>query len=127
MLLGVPPYQWSYEPSFVALATALCVGVGLTLRGTPPLRRAVAFPGLALLAALAAGNAVADLHGEFAWRTPPVFSNWSTDEGYAWVGRLVGRRVGDATVEAPPEIGTRAYFCECAIVDAFADRGRVVP
>ncbi len=28
---------------------------------------------------------------------------------------------------APPEIGTLAYFCQCSIVDAFADRGRVVP
>ena len=30
-------------------------------------------------------------------------------------------------VIAPPEIGTLAYYCECSIVDAFSDRGRVVP
>jgi hypothetical protein len=43
------------------------------------------------------------------------------------VGQELGERVGAETVIAPPEIGTLAYFCECSIVDPFADRGRVVP
>jgi hypothetical protein len=29
-------------------------------------------------------------------------------------------------VESPGEIGTLAYYCDCAIVDAFSDRGRVI-
>ncbi|MGH3981558.1 MAG: hypothetical protein ACRDST_02405 [Pseudonocardiaceae bacterium] len=27
------------------------------------------------------------------------------------------------TISSPGEIGTLAYFCDCAIVDAFSDRG----
>ena len=67
------------------------------------------------------------MRGGVPWRVPPVFGNWATPADYARVGRQLGERVGSATVVAPPEIGTLAYYCECAIVDAFADRGRAVP
>ncbi len=56
-----------------------------------------------------------------------IFGNWATAADYARVGRELRERVGAETVIAPPEIGTLAYFCECSIVDPFADRGRVVP
>ncbi len=39
----------------------------------------------------------------------------------------MGRRVGDATVLAPPEIGTVAYACDCSVVDVFSDPGRTLP
>jgi hypothetical protein len=30
------------------------------------------------------------------------------------------------TVESPGEIGTIAYYCQCAVVDKFSDRGRMI-
>ena len=125
--LGVPPYQWYYVPSVAALSTSLCVLLGAALRAGPVARRAVALPGLALVACLVLGNLVADVRGGVPWRVPLIFGNWATPRDYARVGRELGERVGPETVISPGEIGTLAYFCQCSIVDAFADRGRVVP
>ncbi len=127
VLLGVPPYQWYYVPSFVALATSLCVLVGATLPNTQILRRVVALPGLALIACLVVGNLVADVRDGAPWQVPPIFGNWATAEDYERVGRDLGQQVGPATVISPGEIGTLAYYCQCSIVDAFADRGSAVP
>ena len=41
--------------------------------------------------------------------------------------RRWAERVGDATVKAPPEIGTVAYACDCSVVDVFSDPGRTLP
>jgi hypothetical protein len=127
VLLGVPPYQWYYVPSFAALAISLCVLLGRAARGGTALRGAVALPGIALVACLVGLNVVADVRDGVPWRVPVIFGNWATPADYARVGRQLGERVGSDTVIAPPEIGTLAYYCECSIVDAFADRGRVVP
>ena len=43
------------------------------------------------------------------------------------MGEEIGERVGDATVKAPPEIGTVAYACDCSVVDVFSDPGRTLP
>ncbi len=125
--LGVPPYQWYYVPSIVALSIALCILLGAALGGGRALRGAVALPGLAIVACLVAGNLVTDVRDGVPWRLPVFYGNWATPEGYAWIGRQLGKRVGSATVTSPGEIGTLAYFCECSIVDAFADRGRALP
>ncbi|MDP9358017.1 MAG: hypothetical protein M3R02_22590, partial [Chloroflexota bacterium] len=87
VLLGVPPYQWYYVPSFVALSTSLCVLVGATLHNNQILRRVVALPGLALIACLVVGNLVADVRGGVPWQVPPIFGNWATAEDYERVGR----------------------------------------
>ncbi len=125
--LGVPPYQWYYVPSFAALATSFCVLAGAAFRSGPVARRAVAVPGLALVACLVAGNVVADVRGGVPWRVPPIFGNWATTEDYERVGRELGQQVGPATVVSPGEIGTLAYYCRCSIVDPFADQGSAVP
>jgi hypothetical protein len=80
-----------------------------------------------VVAILVLGNVVADVRGGVPWRVPVIFGNWAAPGDYARVGRELGERVGAETVIAPAEIGTLAYFCRCSIVDAFADRGRVVP
>ena len=125
--LGVPPYQWYYVPTLVALGTSLCVLLGVALRQRPAVRRAVALPGVALVACFLAGSVVVNVRDGVPWKMPPLFGNWSTPDGYATIGRQLGQRVGDATVISPGEIGALAYFCECSIVDAFSDRGRAVP
>ncbi len=126
-LLGVPPYQWYYVPSFAALSIALCTLLGAGLHGGRGLRGFVALPGLVLVGVLVVGNVVADVRAGAPWRVPVIFGNWAIPSDYARAGRGLGERVGAETVIAPPEIGTLAYFCGCSIVDPFADRGRVVP
>jgi len=126
-LLGVPPYQWYYVPSFTALSISLCALLGAGLRSGRGVRTGLALPGLVLTGALVVGNVVADARAGVPWRVPVIFGNWATPSDYARVGRELGARIGAETVIAPPEIGTLAFYCECSIVDPFADRGRVVP
>jgi hypothetical protein len=68
-----------------------------------------------------------DVRHGLPWSTPVIFGNWATRADYERVGTELARRVGDAGVVAPPEIGTAAYFCNCAMLDRFSDRGRVIP
>lgn len=127
MAMEVPPYQWYYVPSFVALSTSLCVIAGAALGNGQAIRRATAIPAVALITCLAAVNVVADVRDGAPWDVPVIFGNWAVPGDYERVGRELDDRIGSATVIAPPEIGTLAFYCQCSIVDAFADRGRVVP
>ncbi|MEW2503070.1 hypothetical protein AB0878_21645 [Amycolatopsis sp. NPDC047767] len=122
-LLGVPPYQWYYVAPIVALTVVFVVGAGWLARGGA-FRVGVASLAFALAVLPAA---YLDVHRGVPWTAPPIFGNWATAADYAQVGREIGARVGGATVAAPPEIGTLAYFCECTMVDTFSDQGRVVP
>lgn len=118
-ILGVPPYQWYFVPDIVALTSAFVILASAARR-----RRAV-LAGAAAVVVLA--GAAVDAAQGLPWRGPVIFGNWATPTEYARAGTDLGRRVGGGTVTAPPEIGTLAYFCDCALVDAFSDRGRVVP
>jgi hypothetical protein len=57
------------------------------------------------------------------WKHPVLFGNWALPREYMAIGTEVGELVGDATVKAPPEIGTVAFACECNVVDVFSDPG----
>ena len=61
------------------------------------------------------------------WTHPVIFGNWALPEEYMAIGEEVGELVGDATVKAPPEIGTVAYACDCSVVDVFSDPGVTLP
>jgi hypothetical protein len=61
------------------------------------------------------------------WTRPVAFGNWALPSEYLAIGTYVGELVGDATVAAPPEIGTLAYACDCSMVDVFSDPGRTLP
>ncbi|WP_239155089.1 DUF2079 domain-containing protein [Amycolatopsis sp. FDAARGOS 1241] len=126
--LGVPPYQWYYVPPIVALTVVFVVLAGYVATLGHGFRRAVAVTVAVLVFAgtvLPAGYL--DVRRGVPWTAPPIFGNWATAAAYARVGQEIGARVGDATVAAPPEVGTLAYFCGCSMVDTFADQGRVVP
>lgn len=125
-LLGVPPYQWYFVPTIVSLSCLFTVLVG-AVASAGNVSRLVSLPLVATASAGLVLGAYVDLEQGLPWRTPVIFGNWATPDDYARVGRQLADQVGDATVIAPPEIGTLAYFCDCAIVDAFADRGRVAP
>ncbi|WP_336027876.1 hypothetical protein [Geodermatophilus sp. FMUSA9-8] len=124
-LLQVPPYQWYYVPTTVALATAGVLGAALFLPA--PRVRAVrhAVP-LGLAALAVALLAVTSGDRPVPWDRPVYFGAWALPEEYREIGAEVAAIVGDETVEAPGEIGTLAYACGCEMVDYFSDRGIAV-
>ncbi|WP_243769610.1 hypothetical protein [Amycolatopsis acidicola] len=118
-LLNVPPYHWYYVPPILALGMA---GAGIAAYWRVPVR-AVA---TAVMVLLVLGYAPAFARS-VPWASPPFFGNWASAVDYAKVGRELGKRVGTEAVGAPGEIGTLAYFCDCAIVDGFSDPGLLGP
>ncbi|MGZ6778242.1 MAG: hypothetical protein ACXVGO_04515, partial [Mycobacterium sp.] len=123
-LLGVPPYHWYYVSSTVALGVTGVYGLALLSR-----RYRVVRSGAPVVAAAAlAIGAVVSFEGlGMPLKHPVVFGNWALPEEYLAIGAEVGDLVGDATVKAPPEIGTVAYACDCNVVDVFSDPGITLP
>jgi hypothetical protein len=129
-LLHVPPYQWYYVPSTVALGLAGVFGLALVLGQAAPLARprALRLAGPALTALLLAGLAFVSLDGRsLPWQYPVYFGAWALPEEYLTIGAAVGEEVGDGTVLAPGEIGTLAFGCDCSMVDMFSDPGITLP
>ncbi len=122
MRLDVPPYHWYYAPSLIG--TTIAFGGLLGLVAARMRRRAlVALAGVVLVVPsvwVAVGQGV-------PWRTVPIETNWGSAADYARIGTEVGRRVGEATVTSPGELGTLVYFCRCRMVDGFSDRGYLGP
>ena len=126
-LLGVPPYHWYYVSSTVALGVTSVFGLALALK---PAGRAgvVRFGAPVVTAAVLAACAVVSFRGlDMPWTRPVIFGNWALPAEYLAIGAEVGDLVGDATVTAPPEIGTMAYACDCSVVDVFSDPGLTLP
>lgn len=155
-LLGVPPYHWYYVPPVVALTIAGTgiVSEGLSANRVLPgqndqrnapsgwarsptgtargraregARQLPRWAVFALVSLLIAGYLPAFAGRGVPWTSPPFFGNWASAADYARVGRELSARIGDAPVGAPGEIGTIAYFCDCAIIDGFSDRGLLGP
>lgn len=120
--LGVPPYHWYYGTSIVLLTLFLAGGVAalFTAPGTRALPRAAA----GVLAVLVIGASVGAVARNMEPLTyAPITTNWASSQQYSHIGTEVGELVGDGTVYSGGEIGVLAFFCHCAIVDQFADRG----
>jgi hypothetical protein len=130
-VLGVPPYQWYYGPVIAALA----VFVGLLLpqflsrvTQSASVRRRLVMTGQVLLAVTVLAEAVVVIGHDLPWRESVIQSNFATQAEYARVGTSLQSRVeDDQAVMNLGEIGTVAYFCQCALVDHFSDRGWIVP
>jgi hypothetical protein len=126
-LLQVPPYQWYYAPSTVALGLAGVFGLAVALRQVPG-GHAVRLAAPVGTALLLAGLTVVSLGGRaLPWEHPVYFGNWALPDEYRSIGTAVHEEVGDGTVLAAGEIGTLAYACRCSIVDVFSDPGRTLP
>jgi hypothetical protein len=123
-LLGVPPYHWYYVSSTVALAITGVYGLALVLRRGRLVRNGAP---VAAAVALAVGAVVSFQGLGMPWRHPVIFGNWALPQEYMAIGKEVGELVGDATVKAPPEIGTVAFACRCNVVDVFSDPGITLP
>ncbi|MEQ0560173.1 hypothetical protein ABJI51_13880 [Amycolatopsis sp. NEAU-NG30] len=127
--LGVGPFHWYYAAPVTSVSAFAVAAFGTwyaesrtrtALRAGPP---AVA---LGLTGALALGGAAVDVAQGLPWPSPVIFGNWASATDYARVGTELRGQLGDASVASPGEIGTLAYFCECAILDEFSDRGQAV-
>jgi hypothetical protein len=122
-LLGVPPYHWYYVSSTVALGITGVFGLALMLR-----HRFARIAAPVIVAATLAVGAVVSFAGlGMPWKHPVIFGNWALPQEYMAIGTEVGALVGDATVKAPPEIGTVAFACDCNVVDVFSDPGITLP
>jgi len=128
-LIGVGPYHWYYVTPVVATGAFAVAAFGVwwghaseqtALRQGPPLA-ALGLAGLLVLA-----QAEVDGAQGVPWRSPVIFGNWASPQDYARVGQELGKRLNGATVASPGEIGTLAYYCDCAILDMFSEQGQVV-
>jgi hypothetical protein len=113
-----------------SLSMFLAIAVGVWLkhaRGHARLRPAIPALVLGLMGLLTVVNLGRDVKQGVPWRVPAISTNYATADQYARVAISLKKRVGDATVKNVGEIGTLAYFCDCAIVEQFSDRGDVIP
>jgi hypothetical protein len=113
-LLHTAPYHWYYAPLIIGMT--LCAAI-VAVRARWAV---VATAGLACVAL------VADVQHGAPWARAPISTNWATAAEYQRIGADLHGIVGSGAVESPGEIGTLAYYCDCTIVDAFADRGHVI-
>ncbi|MCR6483984.1 hypothetical protein M8542_14255 [Amycolatopsis sp. OK19-0408] len=127
--IGVGPFHWYYVAPMTAAGAFGVAAFGVwyaQTRERPALRTGPPVLALGLTGALVLGGAAVDAAQGVPWPSPVVFGNWASARDYARVGGELGPRLAGATVASPGEIGTLAYFCECAIIDEFSDRGRAV-
>jgi hypothetical protein len=118
-LLHTAPFHWYYAPMIVG--TTLCFAIAMSR-----FSGRLAAAGAVVPALLACASLVVDLQHGLPWQRAPITTNWATAAEYQRMGEDLHRIVGTSAVESPGEIGTLAYYCDCAIVDAFSDRGRVI-
>lgn len=129
-LLKVPPYHWYYVPSMTSLSMFLVVAVGFWLkraRSHPRLRSAAPVLALVCLGLLTSAGLAREVKVGVPWHRPAISTNYAPAAQYARVGVALRKRVGAATVKNYGEIGTLAYFCNCALVELFSDRAYVMP
>jgi hypothetical protein len=118
-LLRTAPYHWYYAPLIVGMT--LCFAIAAA-------RLSGRFAAVCAVvpAALACASLFVDLQHGLPWQRALITTNWATPAEYQRMGQDLHGIVGTSAVESPGEIGTLAYYCDCAIVDDFSDRGRVI-
>jgi hypothetical protein len=128
--LTVPPYHWYYCPVMIAAAIVLAFTVGDAVRR---LRRVKSVRALATLlflpvAFFVARQLIVVKDGGLPWRYAPLWhTNWAETDYYRVVARDLHALVGDQPVSAPGEIGALAFYCDCNVVDQFADYRYATP
>ncbi len=129
-LLGVPPYHWYYVTPMISLSMFGVIAIGAwwqRAREQTRLRPAVPALALCLVALVALASLARDVKQGVPWRAPLISSNYATADAYADIGVALSGQLGGATAELQMgEIGTLAYFCDCALVEQFSDRGFVM-
>ncbi len=124
--IGVGPFHWYYVAPTTTVSSFAVAAFGAWLgqaRERTALRTVPPLLALGLTGLLALSAAAVDVAQGIPWKSPVIFGNWASAPDYARVGTELGARLDGASVASPGEIGTLAYFCECAIIDEFSDRG----
>ena len=129
-LLGPGPYHWYYVPPTTSLSMVLVIAFGAWLawaRERSNWRPVVPALALGLVGLLALGTLARDVKQGLPWRSPVISTNFATASYYARVGEGLRARIGSGTVRNSGEIGTVAFYCNCAIIDVFSHRSEFVP
>lgn len=127
--IGVGPFHWYYVAPTTAASAFAVAAFGTwyaQARERTALRTGPPVLALGLTGVLVLCGAAVDAAQGLPWKSPVIFGNWASAADYARVGRELGARLNGASVASPGEIGTLAYYCECAIIDEFSDRGHAV-
>lgn len=114
--LTVPPYHWYYGPGIICATILLAAGIALA---ATRYRAGAAVAGMITAAACVATYLVPG--------APPITTNHASSERYEEIGHQLGVIAAGRVVHSAGEIGALAYYCDCAIVDQFSDRGTVGP
>lgn len=120
-LLHPGPFFWhsTFFLSGLGLLAAAAVACAWTRRGLLPTLLLAAAVGYLLVTAASVGN-----DGLPRDRFAPVSFNWGSPAQYKAIAEQIP---AGTTVQSPGEIGTLAFYCECRVVDQFADRGQFTP
>ncbi len=124
--IGVGPFHWYYVAPTTTAGSFAVAAFGVWLgqaRERPALRTGPPLLALGVAGVLVLSAAAVDTARGLPWKSPVIFGNWASAQDYARVGKALGERLDGASVASPGEIGTLAYYCECAIIDEFSDRG----
>ncbi|HEY1572349.1 MAG TPA: hypothetical protein VGG05_13470 [Pseudonocardiaceae bacterium] len=125
--LGIAPYHWYYGTSIACFTLFLGAAVGAAW--APATAGALPrWSGFAAVTAAAAVLVACVVNDSAAERRgyAPITTNWASAAQYQRVGTDVGRLAGGRTVRSSGEIGEVAYYCRCAMIDPFSDRGQVL-
>jgi hypothetical protein len=115
--MDTAPFHWYYVPA--------CCGCGLVAvlsaaRAGPSIRRIASVATLLVTAACAASVLGDGLPRDRA----PIASNWASATEYKRIAEQLPR---GSVVQSPGEIGTLAYYCDCRVLDGFADPALLRP
>ncbi len=130
VVLAPPPYLWYYAPLIITTSVGgvLIAGFHVAHAGTSrPVRGRRAWAAAAVGAFAVAALVVIVANQRVGWTRPPIVGNLASPGDYERIGRDLHRRVGDAPIAVRSEIGALAYYCQCELLDAFSDRGMVIP
>jgi hypothetical protein len=112
-VLNAGLYHWYAAPSVAGLGLIAVVTVA-------QLRRSLRWPAVGCAAGFLAVCAFSILDDGIPRARTPIGSNWASADQYRAIAAALPH---GATVLSPGEIGTLAYYCDCRVVDGFADRG----
>jgi hypothetical protein len=118
------PFHWYFAPVLTGftLVGVLAAGIAAGVAAASRAHRVAWAPAVALGLVVLLSGAFDVQHDGGAWRTAPIRTNWAPTAEYAAVGRWIAERHPGAVVLSPGEVGTIAYFCDCALVDYLSDR-----
>jgi hypothetical protein len=131
-LLNVPPYHWYFSPPIACAAIVLAFVIGDAVRRLrqwnarlwPWALALFVLPGLVVVR-----QTIVVAHHGLPWRERPItYGNLADPDGYRALAAGLRYTLGHEKVAAGPgEIGILAFYCDCQVVDPFADQHSAVP